>query len=67
MQHILLVGAGNMGSMHARCYTQMSNVNLVGIVDIRSEVVKELADTHSTRAFGSYEEASAWHKKCDEA
>ena len=56
MIHILLIGAGTMGSVHAHAYSKMSNVKLVGIVDIRQEA-KELCSAVNAQYFSSYEEA----------
>ncbi len=57
MFHVLVIGAGTMGSTHAHAYAAMENVNLVGIVDIRAEKGSELAASVGTRSFTSYEEA----------
>lgn len=57
MHHVLVIGAGTMGTVHARSYAAMENVELVGIVDIRAERGRELAAETKTGWFASYEEA----------
>ncbi|MED4570284.1 Gfo/Idh/MocA family oxidoreductase [Brevibacillus agri] len=57
MHHVLVIGAGTMGTVHARSYAAMENVELVGIVDIRAERGRELVAETKTEWFASYEEA----------
>src|SRR4051812_44184684 len=57
MFHVLVIGAGTMGGVHAEAYAAMDNVKLVGIVDIQKEKVDTLAKKLNTKAYGSYEEA----------
>lgn len=45
------VGVGRMGQHHARVYTQMPGVELVGVVDANYERAQEIAERHGTRAF----------------
>lgn len=59
MFRVLVVGAGTMGSVHAKAYSTMKNVTLAGIADIRKEQAERLADKFNTRAYASYEEAMA--------
>lgn len=59
MLRILLIGAGTMGTVHAKAYTAMKNVELVGIADIRPEKGGTLAAECSTAFFTSFEEAVA--------
>lgn len=56
---VVVIGAGTMGNVHAKAYQQIENVNLVGIVDIRIDSAKKLADTYGTRAYASFDEAMA--------
>jgi UDP-N-acetylglucosamine 3-dehydrogenase len=58
MKRVLLIGAGNMGRMHARCYGRMDGVQLVGIVDGRHEFAEPLANDYGATVFHTYEEAS---------
>jgi len=65
MHHVLVIGAGTMGSVHAKGYASMENVKLVGIADIRQEVVRPLAESLGTQAFSTYEEAIAALERVD--
>ncbi len=51
------MGAGTMGSVHARAYERLEDVNLVGIVDTNLQKATELAEELGTKAFRTYEEA----------
>lgn len=57
MKHVLIIGAGTMGTVHASSYVNMEGVKLVGIVDIRESVGKELASKVQTSYYSSVEEA----------
>jgi UDP-N-acetylglucosamine 3-dehydrogenase len=57
MFHVIVIGAGTMGSVHSQAYAHMDNVKLAGIVDIRKEKGEALAAICGTQAFGSFEEA----------
>ncbi len=46
-----------MGTVHAKSYAAMKNVELVGIVDLRGERGRELAAETNTQWFASYDEA----------
>lgn len=56
MIHVLLIGAGTMGRTHALAYSDMDDVRLVGIVDIRKDI-QALCSDLKTEHFLSYEEA----------
>ncbi|NEU56508.1 Gfo/Idh/MocA family protein [Halorussus sp. MSC15.2] len=45
-----VVGVGNMGRHHARVYSELPNVNLVGVFDVDDEQAREVAEDHGTRA-----------------
>ena len=47
-QRVLLVGAGNMGTNHARVISQSERARLVGIVDPRNDVGSAVADRFTT-------------------
>jgi UDP-N-acetylglucosamine 3-dehydrogenase len=49
-----VVGAGVMGKNHARVYSELPDVELVGIADTDNSLATELAQTYNTEAFGSY-------------
>ena len=53
---VFVVGAGTMGSVHARAYAGMADVELVGIVDVRKDVGTALAKELSTGWFASLED-----------
>jgi UDP-N-acetylglucosamine 3-dehydrogenase len=57
MLRVLVIGAGTMGTVHARAYSQMEQVQLVGIADIQEERACSLAKQLHTQAFDSFEEA----------
>jgi UDP-N-acetylglucosamine 3-dehydrogenase len=65
MIHVLLIGAGSMGSTHAFCYAQMKDAKLAGIVDVRKDKGEEIAARAGTRAFTSLEEALASLEQVD--
>jgi predicted dehydrogenase len=44
-----VVGAGHLGKIHARVYHQLSNSELVGVVDVREDRAKALAETFGAR------------------
>ena len=46
-----VVGAGKMGSIHAKVYDQLSESKLVGIVDVDEDKAKNLADAYGCDAF----------------
>ena len=51
-----LVGAGRMGELHARVYSELSDVQLVGIVDIDYDRAAALANRYHTKAFSNPQE-----------
>lgn len=57
MIHVLVIGAGSMGSTHAAAYAAMDNVKLAGIVDIQTEKKAALAERLGTSVYATYEEA----------
>jgi len=46
-----VIGAGRLGSIHARIYAELPNVKLVGVCDILTERSQAIADAHGARAF----------------
>lgn len=50
-----VVGVGYLGAHHARIYSEMENVNLVGIFDINEGRAKEIADLYHCSVFPSPE------------
>ena len=53
MQKVAVVGAGGMGSIHARAYAKMPNAELVAVCDILPEVAERLGESLSVAAFPS--------------
>jgi len=49
-------GVGSLGQWHARIYSQLEEVELVGVYDIREERAAEIAETHHTRPYTSISE-----------
>jgi len=49
-----VIGAGFMGSMHAKIFNNLPNVNLVGIADLNTAKSKELAESLGIKAFKDY-------------
>lgn len=57
-----VIGVGYLGSHHARIYSEMDNVNLVGVFDINPDRAQEIAETYHCPAFSSME---ALAEKCE--
>jgi len=53
---IAVIGVGHLGKHHARIYSQMPGVELVGVVDADRERAETVADRHDTRAFPHHED-----------
>jgi predicted dehydrogenase len=47
-----------MGKLHARVYSQMPNVQLVGVFDANGEAAADAAKAYNTRAFASLDEVA---------
>ncbi|MFC4549527.1 Gfo/Idh/MocA family oxidoreductase, partial [Halorussus sp. GCM10023401] len=45
-----VVGVGSMGRHHARVYSELPGVNLVGVYDVDEDQARAVADDHGTRA-----------------
>lgn len=65
MQNVLVIGAGTMGTVHARAYSEMENARLAGIVDINKEKADLLAIALRTQAFSTFEDAVEELNKVD--
>ena len=46
-----VIGVGYLGQHHARVYSELPGVELVGVVDINKERAKEVAERYFTSAF----------------
>jgi len=51
-----VIGAGSMGKNHIRIYSEMQDVELVGISDIDADLVEELAKEYHTSPFTDYKQ-----------
>src|SRR5258706_7193421 len=51
-----VIGTGRMGRLHARVYSQMPQVKLVGVYDANAESAQEAAEKYDTRAFADLDE-----------
>lgn len=46
-----VIGVGSMGRHHARVYSELPNVDLVGVFDVDDEAAAGIAERYGTRAF----------------
>jgi predicted dehydrogenase len=51
-----VVGVGHFGRHHARIYTELKDVELVGVADIDAERARAVAEMHHTAAFADHRE-----------
>lgn len=49
-----VIGAGRLGNVHARVYTEIPYIKLIGIADINVERATASAQAYDTRAFSDY-------------
>jgi predicted dehydrogenase len=56
MLKVGVVGLGWMGRVHLRNYTEMANVEVVGVVDVDPEALKEVADQFGVKTYQSLDE-----------
>ena len=54
--NVAVIGVGYLGEHHARIYSTMDNVELVGVVDVEKDRADNAAAKYSTRAFYDYKE-----------
>ena len=57
-----ILGAGTMGSMHANCYAQLPDVEVVAIADKRTDLARKVAEPLGAQV---YEEADELIEKAD--
>jgi UDP-N-acetylglucosamine 3-dehydrogenase len=50
-----VIGAGSMGENHARIYSELSNVELIGLADVNKKA-KEIAKKYSTQYYQDYKD-----------
>lgn len=53
---VAVIGAGNMGKNHVRIYSEMSNVELIGVVDLNETIGMDIAGKFNTNYFSDYKE-----------
>jgi predicted dehydrogenase len=53
---VAVVGAGKMGTIHAKVYTQLPQCDLVGVVDINAKKAQRLADRSNCPAYTDCED-----------
>jgi predicted dehydrogenase len=51
-----VIGVGHVGKHHARLYSELPNVELVGVVDLQQTKADEIAALYKTHAFADYRE-----------
>jgi len=56
MLKIAVIGVGSMGRHHARIYSQLEDVELVGVADLNKETANAIAKEYKTRAYTDYRE-----------
>lgn len=56
-----VIGIGVMGKNHARVYSELPGVELVGIADIDSKLVSATAKTYQTKVFADYKQLLEQH------
>lgn len=54
MISVAVIGVGTMGSHHARVFSEIKDVRLVGVVDINPQRAKEIAKRYNTKAYTDY-------------
>jgi predicted dehydrogenase len=53
---VAVIGCGRMGRLHARVFSEMSSVRLVGVYDANPAAAAAAAEAHQCRAFDSLEQ-----------
>ncbi|MCP4254919.1 MAG: Gfo/Idh/MocA family oxidoreductase [Candidatus Scalindua sp.] len=53
---VAVIGAGHLGKEHARIYSEMPDVTLVGVVDTNKDTGEAVAQSCNTRYYSSFEE-----------
>jgi len=54
---VAVIGTGHLGKEHARIYSEIPDVSLVGVVDTNKDVGEAVAQRCNTRYYGSFEES----------
>lgn len=56
MTRVGVIGVGAMGRHHARVYSEMEGVELVGVADVDGKKAKEIAEMYGTNAYTNHKE-----------
>ena len=56
MFNVGVIGIGSMGKNHARVYTELENINLVGVADLDVKSAKQIAKRFNTNWYKDYQE-----------
>jgi len=56
MINVAVIGVGSIGIHHARIFSDMGNINLVGVVDVDMKRAEEVASRYNCRAYNNYVE-----------
>ncbi|MDI6640843.1 MAG: Gfo/Idh/MocA family oxidoreductase [Elusimicrobiota bacterium] len=54
--NIAVVGVGNLGQHHARIYSQLPDVNLVGLCDINPKRLEKICSEYNVSGYSNYKE-----------
>jgi len=54
-----VIGVGSLGQAHARIYSELPEVELVGVYDVNPKQAEKIAHQHRTRAFAAMDELAA--------
>jgi predicted dehydrogenase len=52
---VAVIGVGHLGQHHARIYSELVNVELVGVVDVNASPATTIAERYKTRAYLTYQ------------
>ncbi|MFN3966528.1 MAG: Gfo/Idh/MocA family oxidoreductase [Endomicrobiia bacterium] len=53
---VAVIGVGNLGEHHARIYSQISEVQLIGVVDINTKRAEKIAELYNTKPYYEYQD-----------
>jgi predicted dehydrogenase len=56
MINVAVIGVGSIGIHHSRIFSDMENINLVGVVDVDMNRAQEVASKYNCKAFNNYME-----------
>lgn len=56
MKRVAVIGVGNMGKNHARVYSELGDVELVGVSDLDEKTGREIAERSNTEYYKDYKD-----------